>query len=116
MYIRVSVSRLVISADALVPTIIQTTTRVVLGGGVKTIMWMDGTFPGPGSLNWFWNTMKEGGNGRSSRCEILSAVSPTELSDKACLVLCILAAFNWKLWECPETSFVRAVLFLGWLT
>lgn len=106
IYIRVSVVRSVISATALVPAIIQTTPHVVVGGGVKSVMWMDGPFAGSSSLNWFLKTMKEGGNVRSSLCEILSTVSPTELSDIACLILCILAAFNWKLWEHPETSFV----------
>lgn len=45
----VGITGLVASVDT-IPTIIQMSTQVVVGGGVRRIMWMDLTFSEPGFL------------------------------------------------------------------
>ena len=113
---------LLLNAETLISATIQTSPWVVVGGRVRRILWMDGTSPGSGSLNWFWNTLNEGSNVRSSLHEILSTVSPHNsattctTSEEDSSLLCTLDFFHRNLWEYPETrSFVWTVLFSGWL-
>ena len=112
---------LLLNAEALIPATIQTSPWVVMGGRVRRILWSDGTFPGSGSLNWFWNTLNEGSN-VSSLHDILSTVSPQNsattctTSEEDSGLFCTLAFFHRNLWEYPETwSFVWTALFSGWL-
>lgn len=81
--VSVGITGLVDSADAVIPATMWAL-PLVAGEGVRRAVRTYGTFPGPGSLNWFQNIMKEGGNVRKSLCEIFSTIKATELSGTVC--------------------------------